>query len=151
MKSIFTAFAVAGLGLVSNLQAEEADKKITVTCNDTMKFDTAEITAKVGETVSITVKNVGNLPKVAMGHNLVILKPGTEPMGFAGKCVATKDTTGLPADEADMKLVVASSKMLGPGEEETITFEAPAVGEYPFICTFPGHAALMKGVLKVGE
>ena len=35
--------------------------------------------------------------------------------------------------------------MLGGGEETTIEFEAPAKGEYTFICSFPGHYALMNG------
>jgi len=149
MKSIFTVFAIVGFGLVSSLQAKDAGKAIIITCNDTMKFDMAEITAKAGETISITLKNVGRISKSHMGHNLVILKPGTEPMAFSSKCVANKDTTGLPENEADLKLVVAYSKMLGPGEEDTIIFKASKAGEYPFICTFPGHAGVMKGVIKV--
>jgi azurin len=37
--------------------------------------------------------------------------------------------------------------VLGPGESETITFKLDAAGEYNFICSFPGHYALMKGVI----
>ena len=30
-----------------------------------------------------------------------------------------------------------------------IEFTAPAAGDYPYMCTFPGHGAIMKGVMKV--
>jgi azurin len=39
--------------------------------------------------------------------------------------------------------------MCGKGEQVRIDFIAPAPGEYPFICTYPGHAAFMHGVLHV--
>ena len=36
-----------------------------------------------------------------------------------------------------------------PGQEVSVIFKAPAAGNYPYICTFPGHSLVMKGVLKV--
>ena len=45
--------------------------------------------------------------------------------------------------------IVASSKILGPNEEETIVFKAGPAGEYPYLCTFPGHFGVMKGILSV--
>ena len=39
--------------------------------------------------------------------------------------------------------------MIGGGESDTITFTAPKKGSYTYICTFPGHYGLMKGVLIV--
>lgn len=133
----------------AKVEAKKADVTFVVTGNDTMKFDKEALTVKEGQTVAITFKNVGKVPKIAMGHNLVVLKTGTEPMAFAAAGMAQKDTTGLPTDEEMLKAVIAATKVLGPDEEETITFTAPAAGAYPYICTFPGHAALMKGVLTV--
>ena len=130
-------------------EAKKADVTVVITGNDTMKFDKEAFTVKEGQTVALTFKNAGTVPKMAMGHNLVILKPGTEPMSFAAAGMAQKDTTGLPTDEEMLKNVVAHTLVHGPGEEETITFTAPEPGEYPYICTFPGHAALMKGVMTV--
>jgi len=130
-------------------EKKKPDVEVTIEGNDTMKFDKAEFTVKEGQTVALTFKNVGKLPKIAMGHNLVIIKPGTEPMSFSAGCMANKDTTGLPSDAEALKKVVASTKVLGPDESEVVTFTAPAAGEYPYICTFPGHAAIMKGVMKV--
>lgn len=129
--------------------AVKADVEITLKGDDTMKFDQETFVVKEGQTVALTFANTGNLPKIAMGHNVVILKPGVEPMGFSAASMVNKDTSGLPDDEEMLKSVVASTKVLGPGESETVTFTAPAPGAYPYVCTFPGHAALMKGVMTV--
>ena len=46
--------------------------------------------------------------------------------------------------------VIASTKLLGPGEQEILTFTAPKdPGSYEYVCTFPGHFAMMRGVMKV--
>jgi azurin len=56
--------------------------------------------------------------------------------------------THIPPGKAAM--ILAQTKLLGPGESETIDFKAPTQpGEYPFLCTFPGHFAMMKGKLVV--
>ena len=43
--------------------------------------------------------------------------------------------------------VFAATKLLKPGESDTITFTAPPAGTYPFICTYPGHYPKMQGKL----
>ena len=36
------------------------------------------------------------------------------------------------------------------GESFQLNFKAPSEpGDYPFICSFPGHWRMMKGILKV--
>lgn len=44
--------------------------------------------------------------------------------------------------------VIAHTRLVAAGESDTITFDAP-LGEYPFICTFPGYYNTMNGVLVV--
>ena len=59
-------------------------------------------------------------------------------------------TEYIPQDEESKKLIVAHTKLIGGTESDTLTFTAPAeAGAYPYICTFPGHFALMQGVLTV--
>ena len=84
-----------------------------------------------------------------MGHNISILKQGTVVPTFAMDCTANAQTTGLPVTPELQEQVIAHTNMLGPGEEETVTFTAPEAGEYDYICTFTGHFALMKGKMKV--
>ena len=129
--------------------AAKADVKITITGNDQMKYDKSEIEAKAGQTVAITLKNIGALPKEAMGHNVVILKPGTDIIKFAIGGIANKAGGYLPTDASLAAQIIANTKILGPKEEETIVFKADAAGDYPYLCTFPGHFGVMKGVIKV--
>ena len=127
-----------------------AAQKITITGNDTMQFDTKEFTVKAGEEVELELKNIGKLPKIAMGHNLVILKKGISAIKFGQKIMGmgASATNALP--EASMEDVIAATKLLGPSESDVITFTAPKeAGDYQFVCTFPGHFAMMRGIMVV--
>jgi azurin len=46
--------------------------------------------------------------------------------------------------------VLFSTPLVATGKSFKLAFKAPnKPGEYPFICTFPGHWRIMKGVIKV--
>jgi len=50
----------------------------------------------------------------------------------------------------DIAQVLYSSALIDPGESIVLQFTAPQEpGEYPFVCTFPGHWRTMNGILKV--
>ncbi|MNT42110.1 Azurin-2 [compost metagenome] len=112
-----------------------------------MQFNTNELRAVAGKTITLTLKHVGKIPKEAMGHNLVILQEGTDEAAFAAKAIEAKATDYIPASEKAS--IVAHTKLLGGGEEDTIEFTIDKKGTYNFLCTFPGHVAMMKGVLIV--
>jgi len=113
-----------------------------------MKYDVTSIVAAPGQKITITLTNAGTLPKVAMAHNWVLLKIGTDVSAFAAAAMTHQENGYLPPEMAGS--VIASTKMLGPGETATVTFTAPAPGVYDYICTFPGHAlAGMRGTLTV--
>lgn len=124
-------------------------KEVEITGNDTMKYNITSIEAEAGQPITLTFKNVGTMPKLSMGHNWVLLHLGTDIQKFLepGFIHAANDYV---APEVEDK-IIARTKLLGPGESDTITFSAPsAPGEYDYVCTFPGHyAAGMKGILKV--
>ncbi len=83
------------------------------------------------------------MPKEAMGHNITILKQGVDLEEYAMAASKAKDNEyQVKGREGD---VIAHTKLLGPGESETITFNAPEAGTYKFICTFPAHYGLMQG------
>ena len=50
---------------------------------------------------------------------------------------------------ADGDDAIAYTKLIGGGESDTIIFDAPLKGSYTYICSFPGHYGVMKGVLVV--
>ncbi|HCD53052.1 MAG TPA: azurin [Balneolaceae bacterium] len=122
--------------------ANDDKVEITIEANDQMRFNLSEIKVKEGDTVVLTLKHVGKLPKAAMGHNWVLLKKDVAMADFAKTAMTAKATDYIPEGTED---VIVHTKMLGGGEETTIEFEAPAKGEYTFICSFPGHYALMNG------
>jgi azurin len=124
-------------------------KKITITGNDTMQFDLKSFEVKAGEKVELTFKNVGKIPKIAMGHNLVVLKKGISAVAFGQKAMgAGANATNVLPDSVKGD-TIAATKLLGPDETETISFTAPEAGDYEYVCTFPGHFALMRGTMKV--
>ena len=123
--------------------------KITISGNDTMQFDLKSFEVKAGQKVELTFKNIGKIPKIAMGHNLVVLKKGISAVAFGQKAMGAgaNATNALP--ESVKGDTIAATKLLGPDENETITFTVPETGDYEYVCTFPGHFALMRGIMKV--
>ena len=124
--------------------------KITISGDDKMQFSLKEFEVKAGEPVELIFKNEGKLPKIAMGHNLVILNEGISAIAFGGKAMqaGANATNALP--DSVKGDVLAYTKLLGPGESETIKFKAPTKpGIHQFVCTFPGHYAMMRGIMVV--
>jgi azurin len=93
--------------------------------------------------VHVTFKNSGT--QDVMQHNWALVMPGKEA-SVAAAGLARAVTTGYVVPGPD---VLAYTPMSKPGETVDTTFTAPAPGTYPYICTFPGHYILMKGVLTV--
>ncbi|MBL1411328.1 plastocyanin/azurin family copper-binding protein [Sphingobacterium faecale] len=114
----------------------------TVEGNDQMKFNTELIRVKAGEPLELTLKNVGKMPKESMGHNLIILKSGVDLPTFGGEAAAAADNEYIP--KSALSSIVAHTKLLGPGEEDKISVTLEK-GVYTYICSFPGHYALMQG------
>jgi azurin len=129
--------------------AAGAARTVEITGGDDMKYNVTEIAAKRGETIKIQLKNIGTLPKMAMAHNVVVVKPTTKVAEFNAAGASARETNFIaPAMKGE---VLASTELAGPGETVDVTFKVPATaGAYPFMCTFPGHfTAGMKGTLVV--
>lgn len=113
-----------------------------------MEYDTKAFTVKAGQKVKITFENTHPIPQP---HNIVISKPGTKDkvMMAAMQMAAAPDgmAKGYIPEGDD---VLFHTKLLQPTQTEVLEFTAPAeAGQYPYICTFPGHALLMNGVMTV--
>jgi azurin len=123
-------------------------RTITIGATDAMKFDPASITVKPGEKLRIVLKPAGTMPKIAMSHNFVILKPGSNDAKFAEASAMARPDFIAPALKSQ---VLVATTLAGNGETVSAEFTAPTKpGSYTFICTFPGHyVAGMKGVLVV--
>jgi azurin len=119
---------------------------VTITSNDGMRFDVRKINVSPGQKVRLTLTHTGKLDKRIMGHNVVFLKNGVKPSAFAVKAAAARDNDYIPEETTE---VIAHTKMIGGGETTVIEFIAPEAGTYNYICSFPGHYAMMKGKLIV--
>lgn len=130
-------------------QAKKPATSHSIDANDKMRFSKTLIEVPAGEKITITLNNVGHMPKQQMGHNLVILERDRKPGAFMSEATFAKDNEYIPSKYADW--MIAHTKLLGPGESDTITFTAPKVpGDYDFLCSFPGHYAVgMKGIMRV--
>lgn len=143
----------AGKGSGSDPYAVAADapvgKEVEVTANDQMKFSLEFFDVEAGQVVRVTLKNVGSMPKMSMGHNLVILEQNADEQAFVEAAMNAPTTDYVPADKSGV--VIAYTKLLGPDESDSITFKAPTKkGRYTFICSFPGHFQVgMKGFMVV--
>lgn len=123
--------------------------ELSIEGNDQMRYNKDRLEVFAGQTVKLTLKHAGQMAVESMGHNWVLLKPGTDVAEFGQASATAKETDYIPASMADQ--VIVHTKMLGGGEEVTIEFEAPAAGTYDFMCSFPGHYAFMKGKFVVSE
>jgi azurin/sugar lactone lactonase YvrE len=129
---------------------DNSDPRMTVvrinTLPEKMKYDIAEFEVKAGHRLKIIFSNPDFMP-----HNLLIVEPGSsEEIGLAALAMGAKGFEMHFRPVSDK--VLAGSKMLDHSETETITMTAPTTpGDYEFVCTFPGHYLLMRGVMKVVE
>lgn len=125
------------------------DIHIEIKADDQMRYSAKSFEVTEGQRVTLTFSNVGKIPVESMGHNIVILRPGTIIPMFAAKCGAAKSTHYVPQDPESKKAIVAHSKLIGGGQKDVVYFIAPAPGSYPYFCSYPGHFSCMQGTMVV--
>lgn len=111
-----------------------------------MIFDRSGIYVEAGKPVEIVFDNVD-----IMVHNLLIVKPGTlEKVGLEAEKMAADVTAFEKNFVPATSDVLFATKLLQPKQKDRLTFVAPSeVGDYPYVCTFPGHWRRMFGTLHV--
>ncbi len=112
---------------------------------DALEYDKTSFEVPAGSKVTLNLKNNAS-PGSGVHHNWVLVRPGT---------IDAVAADGIAAGEANDYLkpndnrVIAHTKMAKEGEIVSVTFDAPAPGTYDFLCSFPGHATLMRGKFTV--
>jgi azurin len=151
--SVLAALAIAAVSLAGTHAAFAADKvcKLEISGNDAMQYDKKELDVAADCTeVEVTLTHTGKLPAAAMGHNWVLVKTAD---------VTTVANAGMSAGLANNYLtpndahVIAATKIVGGGQSTSVTFPTSKLtkgGDYTYMCTFPGHYVIMKGILKFG-
>ncbi len=117
------------------------------TIPERLLFTKDKFTVKAGQPVKLVFHN----PDVTE-HNLLILEKGTsvEEIGIAANEMAKSPEGAKKNYIPDDKRILHATKLLKVGMTQTLRFKAPLEpGQYPFVCTFPGHWTIMKGVMTV--
>jgi azurin len=118
--------------------------------NDAMQYNVGAITVPAScSEFTINLKHTGQMPVAAMGHNVVITLASDMKAVAADGIGAGIDADYVKADDAR---VIAYTSMIGGGESTSVTFPVSKIndgGPYEFFCSFPGHSAIMKGVIAV--
>ncbi|MEO0413440.1 MAG: plastocyanin/azurin family copper-binding protein [Verrucomicrobiota bacterium] len=145
-------FVFGSLCIVAAIQVTDSSAsdalEVTVKAEKVqLAFETKSFEVESGQSVKLTLVNPdGGLQP----HNLLIISPDkTNEVGMlANQGITNPEFLKNPVPESEH--VLFSTKLLQPGDEETIEFKAPSEpGEYPYICTYPGHWMVMKGIMKV--
>ena len=121
-------------------------KRTLKTIPEAMKYDQKEFTVPAGATVELIFENTDAMP-----HNWVLgsLK-SEEKIGLAADKMITAADGVAKNYIPSMPEILAYTPLVEPGGRFKVVFKAPTVpGNYPFLCTFPGHWRIMNGVMKV--
>jgi azurin len=142
------AFSASLLVLERRHRAIAAQSKRVVlhiqTDGEFVAFVPSELTCPTGAHVRLVFHHAGK--RIPQDHNWVLVKPGTLEEVDEAASAAGEANGWLP--QADSR-VLAATKLCHPGGTATVEFVAPAPGDYPFFCSFPGHGAEMRGILHV--
>lgn len=140
---LLTVGVGALLGCARRPASQQVELFIT-SDGDQLTFNPRELSCPTGARVRLTFRN--NAQYVSFDHNWVLILPHTFDAVIQAADAAGEAQGWLPQHD---NRVLAATPMCGKGVEVVIEFIAPAVGDYPFVCTNPGHAASMWGVLHV--
>ncbi len=125
------------------------DEHVTIkTLIGQMRYDVGDFEVEPGAKIKMTLDNVDDLQ-----HNLVLLKKGANATQFALE-MWNMGEAGIEKGwvQPGHSQILAASRLLNPHEAEDLYFVAPnEPGDYPYVCTVPGHALLMNGKLKVRQ
>ncbi|MBD2704139.1 ThuA domain-containing protein [Spirosoma sp. BT702] len=131
-------------------KAEPEDPNVEVvrmkTVREEMRFDKKEFTVTAGKQIEIVLENPD-----AMQHNLVIGKPRSmDTIGAAADKMITAKDGAEKNYVPSISQVIVATPLINPDQTYRLKFTAPTTpGDYPYVCTFPGHWRIMNGVMKV--
>ena len=122
---------------------------LTINANpEMMTFQQTELQAYAGQPIKLTFNNLH--PDL---HNVVLLASNSDVDAFGEALNAyLTDPDAINNDYIPPSLkdqVLASTGVLSLEETVTIDITDLPTGEYPYVCTVPGHWGTMQGVLRI--
>jgi putative membrane-bound dehydrogenase-like protein len=140
--------ANAGVKTLEDSKADTAKPDVVIqlaVVRAQLKFDKSELTVNARQLVQLVFANTDEMP-----HNFVLGAAGAlQQIGAAADAMGGPD--GLAMQYVPpLPQVLFATTLVNPGDSVTVQFRAPAqAGDYPFVCTFPGHWRVMSGILRV--
>lgn len=151
VKKTLMTCAILAAG-ASATPAWASDCAITIEGNDQMQFNIKNVEVpKACAKYTMTLKHTGKMPKSSMGHNIVLTSTADANAAAAD---GMKAGAGSDYVKAGDSRVIGFSKVIGGGETTAFTFDVAQLKpgtEYTYLCSFPGHSFIMRGVLKLGS
>lgn len=127
-----------------------AECSVDIDSTDQMSYSTNAVeVSKSCQQFTVNLTHSGQLPKNVMGHNWVLTTQADMTPVVNEGAAAGLDKDYLKADDPR---ILAHAKMIGGGESSSVTFDVAqlqADQQYMFFCSFPGHAAVMKGTVTL--
>jgi azurin len=119
--------------------------KLSTTGQEVM-FDQQRLDLPFAKTIRLKYKNDAPLDS-QISHNVAIIRPER----VAAVMAILQDHDYDLASVRGSADILALTRVLDPGQEDTIDFSPPAPGEYVYICLMPGHGDMlgMRGVLAL--
>jgi azurin len=111
-----------------------------------MEYEQKRFEVTAGTPVELRLVNVDQ-----MAHNAVIVKPGMlEKVGLASDIMAAQPDAAAKEWVPEVPEVLWHTPLVEAHDTGVVRFLAPKVaGEYPYLCSVPGHWRLMQGVMIV--
>jgi RNA polymerase sigma factor (sigma-70 family) len=113
-----------------------------------MKFDKELLEVRAGRPVALLFHN----DRCPLQHNFLLVKPGKAAAvgALADAMLTDRDAMAKLYLPVSPDILAQSNQLVGIGQSDEIRFTAPAEpGDYPYLCSFPGHWRLMQGILRV--
>lgn len=141
---------LSAVPLLNTLAIADDIQVVTITTPPgQMKYDRPVIKASPGSQLKLVFQNNDEMP-----HNIVFCRPkaggsdkGLEVAQEAWKLAEKGEAKGWIPDHPR---IWAHSGLVAAHQKEEIILKVPQEpGVYPYVCTFPGHAMVMNGELRV--
>lgn len=143
LRFLLSALAML-LGVLPATAAAQTPTVVRIGTLPGLRFDTSAFFVRPGAEIELVFSNSDE-----MIHNLVITRVGARE-----RVVQAAISLGAGAADRDFVPpspdVLFATKVVATGQAFTLKFTAPKeLGDYPYVCTLPGHGILMFGTMTV--
>lgn len=147
IRSLLASASLLALCNVPILAADVTELVLKPDAANPLMYDKKTLSAKAGVKIRITLDNKSAIPQP---HNLMVLKPGTKDKVIALANAMLTDPNAMAKEYVPESTdIIVHTKLIQPGQSGSIELTLNEPGDYPYLCTFPGHALLMNGVLTI--